>query len=115
MYLKRDTIKSLKTGARLGRVSIRQRIRRGRLGTRVAQHVRLPPYFLEIAHHIHPDLNQKSIFGFCLRTYVLGSIDARFGTKQVGRAPYDPPGGEELKLQTAAVAAVEAGVNASMA
>jgi hypothetical protein len=39
----------------------------------------------------------------------------RYRTHQVGRAAYDPPNGAELKLQTASVSAVEAGVNASMA
>jgi beta-carotene hydroxylase len=69
----------------------------------------------KIGHRIHPDLNQQSIFGFCLRTYLLGAFSERFRTKQIGRAAYDPPNGVELKLETAAVSAVEAGVNASMA
>jgi beta-carotene hydroxylase len=69
----------------------------------------------KIAHLIAPELNQKSIFGYCLNAYLLGIFSERFRTKQVGRAPYDPPQGGEVNLQTAAVAAVEAGVNASMA
>jgi|HubBroStandDraft_4_1064222.scaffolds.fasta_scaffold13552_3 beta-carotene hydroxylase len=69
----------------------------------------------KIAHLIHPDLNQQSIFGFCLKTYLLGAFSERFRTKQIGRAAYDPPNGVELKLETASVSAVEAGVNASMA
>jgi fatty acid desaturase len=69
----------------------------------------------KIAHLIHPELNQQSIFGFCLKAYLLGMFSSRFRTKQIGRAPFDPPTGEELKLETASVAAVEAGVNASMA
>jgi len=69
----------------------------------------------KIAHLIHPDLNQASIFGYCVKAYLLGIFSERFRTKQVGRAPYDVPGGGELKLTTAEVSAVEAGVNATMA
>ncbi len=76
---------------------------------------KLPEAHAKIAHRIHPDLNQASIFGFCLRAYLLGAISDRYRTKQVGRAPYDPPDGSDLKLETASVAAEEAGVNASMA
>jgi fatty acid desaturase len=76
---------------------------------------KLPEAHAKIAAFIHPELNQKSIFGFCLRAYLLGAFSDRFRTHQVGRAPYDPPDGSEINLDTAAVAAVEAGVNASMA
>jgi len=76
---------------------------------------KLPEAHAKIAHLIDPALNQPSIFGFCIRSYLLGAFSERFRTKQVGRAPYDPPDGVELKLKTAAVAAVEVGVNASMA
>jgi beta-carotene hydroxylase len=69
----------------------------------------------KIANLVDPALNQASIFGYCIKAYLLGIFDARFRTKQVGRAPYDPPGGGELKLATAEVSAVEAGVNATMA
>jgi fatty acid desaturase len=69
----------------------------------------------KIAHLIHPDLNQRSIIGYCFNAYILGTFSGRFRTKQVGRAPYDPPSGEAVKVETAAVSAVEAGVNASMA
>jgi len=76
---------------------------------------KLPEAHAKIAHLIHPDLNQQSIFGFCLKAYLLGAFNERYRTRQVGRAPFDPPNGVELKLETAAVSAVEAGVNASMA
>jgi beta-carotene hydroxylase len=69
----------------------------------------------KIAHLIDPELNQPSIFGYCIKAYLLGIFSQRFRTKQVGRAPYDPPDGSELSLRTAEVAAVEAGVNATMA
>ena len=76
---------------------------------------KLPEAHAKIAHLIHPDLNQGSIFGFCIRSYVLGFFNERYRTHQVGRAAYEPPDGGEIQLQTASVAAVEAGVNASMA
>ncbi|HET9959528.1 MAG TPA: hypothetical protein VFQ61_33785, partial [Polyangiaceae bacterium] len=60
------------------------------------------------------DLNQHSILAFCFNTYFLGLFSDRFKTHQIGRAPYDAPG-SELDLRTAEVAAVEQGVNASMA
>jgi beta-carotene hydroxylase len=76
---------------------------------------KLPEAHAKIAEFIDPALNQKSIFGFCLTAYLLGAFSERFRTRQVGRPPYDPPDGAALKLQTASVSAVEAGVNASMA
>ena len=30
---------------------------------------------------IHPSLNVRSLFGFCVENYLLGSFSARFGTK----------------------------------
>jgi fatty acid desaturase len=76
---------------------------------------KLPEAHAKIAHLIHPDLKQASIFGYCIRAYLLGIFSERFRTKQVGRPPYEPPDGGEVKLVTASVSAVEAGVNASMA
>jgi beta-carotene hydroxylase len=76
---------------------------------------KLPELHAKIAPEIDPELCQESIFWFCINAYLLGAIHERFRTKQVGRAPYDPPDGSEVLLRTAAVSAVEAGVNASMA
>ncbi|MBV9948449.1 MAG: fatty acid desaturase, partial [Myxococcales bacterium] len=78
---------------------------------------KLPAAHAKIAHLIHPELNQASIFGFCLKAYLLGIFDSRFRTKQIGRAPYDPPTGEAPRVETATseVSAVEAGINATMA
>jgi fatty acid desaturase len=67
----------------------------------------------KIAHLVDPELNQQSIFGFCFKAYLFGIFSERFRTRQVGRAPYDPPGGGKVALKTAEVSAVEAGVNAS--
>ena len=76
---------------------------------------KLPEAHAKIAHLIDPALNQHSIWGFCLRSYVLGFLSEKYRTRQVGRAPYDPPDGSAVRLETASVSAVEAGVNASMA
>lgn len=76
---------------------------------------KLPEAHAKIAHLIDPALNQPSIFGYCIKAYLLGIFSDRFRTKQVGRAPYNPPDGGQVKLVTAAVAAVEVGVNATMA
>jgi fatty acid desaturase len=46
---------------------------------------RLPQLHAAIAPRIHPALCQASIFGFCLRVYLLGALAPRFRTRQVGR------------------------------
>jgi len=74
-----------------------------------------PAAHAKIAAEIDPELCQQSIFWFCIKSYLLGIFFERFRTKQVGRAPYDPPDGAGLDLTTASVQAAEAGVNASMA
>jgi fatty acid desaturase len=75
---------------------------------------KLPEAHAKVAHLIDPELNQASIFGFCLKAYLFGIFSEQYRTKQIGRAPYDPPDGSAVKLETAAVPVVEAGVNASM-
>ncbi len=74
----------------------------------------LPAMHEKIADQIDPALNQASIFGFCIRSYLLGAFSSRFRTKQVGRSADSPPEGE-LSLQTAEVGAEDLGVNAQMA
>jgi fatty acid desaturase len=76
---------------------------------------KLPEAHAKIAHLIDPALNEATIIDYALRVYFLGAVFSRFRTKQIGRAAWDPPEGGELKLETASVAAEEAGVNASMA
>jgi fatty acid desaturase len=76
---------------------------------------KLPEAHAKIAHLVDPSLNDSTIIDYTLRAYVLGLFSDRYRTHQVGRAAYDPPQGGEVNLETASVAAVEAGVNASMA
>ena len=71
-----------------------------------------------IAAEIHPDLNQRSFWLWVAKTYFLAPIFPSLGTKQIGRAPFDPPVGGRITAAKAATAtvgeAVEAGVNAQM-
>ncbi len=52
---------------------------------------KLPAVHAKLAPHIDPELCQPSIFGFCLRTYLLGAALPSFRTRQIGRAAYDAP------------------------
>jgi len=79
-----------------------------------AHWTRLPALFAEISAQVHPDLQPRSFWWFCMRSYVLSLIMPSFGTKQIGRAPFDSPTGEVASLRSADVDAVESGVNAVM-
>jgi beta-carotene hydroxylase len=48
----------------------------------------LPELHAKIAPHIHPDLQQRSFFGWCFKVYVLALFVPSCGTRQVGRAPF---------------------------
>lgn len=45
----------------------------------------------EIEANIDPSLNQANLAKWMINSYVLSLFSAKFGTHQVGRAPYDPP------------------------
>jgi fatty acid desaturase len=49
----------------------------------------LPAIHASIAPHIHPELNQRSILGYLVRTYVLAPFHARFRPHQIGRPAYE--------------------------
>jgi beta-carotene hydroxylase len=53
---------------------------------------KLPERHARIEAAILPELKQKSIWGFCLRSYLLGAFSRRFRTRQLGRAPFDAQG-----------------------
>ncbi len=62
----------------------------------------LPELHRAIAEQINPELNQGSIAGYLLRTYLLGPFSPRFRPNQIGRAAYDAPAGEgELEAAAA--------------
>jgi beta-carotene hydroxylase len=69
----------------------------------------------KIEIEIHPELRPHSFWWFCFRVYVLALVMPRFGTRQIGRAPFDCPTGDTGPLKTDEVDAVESGVNAVMA
>ncbi|HEX9296035.1 MAG TPA: fatty acid desaturase [Polyangiaceae bacterium] len=75
----------------------------------------LPALHAKIQAEIHPELKPRSFWWFCLRVYVLALFMPRFGTRQIGRAPFDCPTGDAGPLKTADVDAVDSGVNAAMA
>lgn len=59
----------------------------------------LPKLHAEIEHNIHPDLNIESFSLWFFKVYFVAILFPKYGTQQIGRAPYDPPGaGEESNL-----------------
>jgi beta-carotene hydroxylase len=76
---------------------------------------RLPEAHAKIAGQIDAELNQCSMSWFILKQFILAKFWPQFGTQQVGRAPFDPPGGPTRSLEADEVDLGEAGTNASMA
>jgi len=76
---------------------------------------KLPEFHAQIEGEIHPDLRPRSFWWFVFRVYVLAPVMPRFGTRQIGRAPFDSPSGDAGPPKTADVDAVESGINAVMA
>ncbi len=66
----------------------------------------------KIADKINPELNQKSLFWYWFKQYVLTPFAPSLGTKQIGRAPFDT-GKEQLDISTAEVGLGESGTNAA--
>lgn len=75
---------------------------------------KLPEAHARIAGQIDPRLCHTSMWAFVFRQYVLAPFSPRFGTTQVGRAPYDVPGGEPVTLESADVEVGDAGTNTQM-
>ena len=48
----------------------------------------------KIEAEIHPDLKPRSFWWFCLKRTCWRRCSRGFGTKQIGRAPFDPPTGD---------------------
>lgn len=76
---------------------------------------KLPEAHAKLAPLIHPDLVQRSFWGYCVKQFLVAPFVPSLGTKQVGRAPFDPPGGGELSLAAGDVDAADLGANASIA
>jgi fatty acid desaturase len=75
----------------------------------------LAEHHARIDAEIDPALKHRSMWWFFAKNYVLALFVPALGTKQVGRAPFDPPGGGNVDLTTDDVAAAEVGENAAMA
>jgi beta-carotene hydroxylase len=74
----------------------------------------LPEAHAKIEAQIHPALKPNSFFAWCFDSYVLALFSPRFGTQQVGRAPFAPPTGEKADVTFSdQLEAVDRGINAS--
>jgi beta-carotene hydroxylase len=74
----------------------------------------------EIADKVDPALNWRSFWWWVFRGYVITAFLPSLETKQIGRAPFDPPAGKRVAMReqgpmTDSVDALEAGNNAQMA
>jgi fatty acid desaturase len=69
----------------------------------------------ELAPNIDKRLVHRSMWWFFFQQYVLALFFPKLGTVQVGRAPFDPPDGKAVVIQTDEVDLGEAGTNAAMA
>jgi fatty acid desaturase len=72
----------------------------------------LPEAHARVAHLIDPALNEHSITRYCLRHYLLGIFDARYGTEPLNRAaravpPRGRPARAALRLARSAAGALE--------
>ncbi len=75
----------------------------------------LPAAHARIADQIDPALCQRNLPWFMLKQFVLAHVWPQLGTKQVGRAPFDPPAGNVLVIATDDIELGEAGTNTGMA
>lgn len=75
----------------------------------------LPRAHAALAPKIHPALIEGSVFWYWAKCYLLAPFWPRFRTVQIGRAPFEPPGGEAPDTTTVEVPLAEAGENVSFA
>ena len=61
----------------------------------------LPEKHAPLAPLIHPDLVEGSLLWYFAKNYVLAPFVPRFGSTQIGRAPFDPPDGSTPNTATA--------------
>ncbi|HEY4159478.1 MAG TPA: fatty acid desaturase [Polyangiaceae bacterium] len=67
-----------------------------------------------IAPHIDPALIESSLAWYWFREYFVALFVPSLGSKQIGRAPFDPPDGKAVNIESADVDVGEAGTNAQM-
>ena len=75
---------------------------------------KLPELHAALAPKIDPQLCHYSMWFYFFRQYVVATFIPSLGTKQVGRAGYDPPDGRKVDLTSDDVDQAEAGTNAPM-
>lgn len=80
-----------------------------------AHWTQLPELHARVADQIHPDLNERNMWWYWIKQYALRPFSSRFGTQQVGRAPFEPPGGDAVDLACDEVEIGDAGTNAARA
>jgi len=69
----------------------------------------------ELAPKIDPALIERNLWWYWFRQYALAPLFPSLGTRQVGRAPFDPPDGKPVDVVNSAdVELGEAGTNAQM-
>lgn len=73
---------------------------------------KLPEAHAKLAPLIHPELVQRSFWWYCIRQFLVAPFFPSLGTKQIGRAPFDPPDGIQASLAAGDVDAAEIGTNA---
>jgi fatty acid desaturase len=61
----------------------------------------LPKIHASIAAGIDPELNQPSIVGYLVKTYLLGKVSKRFQPHQIGRPAYEAPAVVEAQASAA--------------
>ncbi len=67
-----------------------------------------------LAPHVHRDLLQTSVWWYWFRQYALAPLFPSLGSKQLGRAGFEPADGEQVVLEAGDVELGEAGTNAQM-
>jgi beta-carotene hydroxylase len=75
---------------------------------------KIPQAHAKIADKIDPALCQRNLLKYMFRQFVLAPLWPAHGTQQVGRAPFDPPDGQPLVLESDDVELGEAGTNTEM-
>jgi fatty acid desaturase len=74
----------------------------------------LPALHAKLAPHIHRELVCRSFWWWIAKHLIFSIAVPSWRTKQIGRAPFDPPTGEKVVVATAGVEALDAGTNAQM-
>lgn len=75
---------------------------------------KLPEEHAALAPKIDPQLKHQSMWFYFFRQYALATFIPSLGTKQVGRAGFEPPDGKTVDLTSDDVDSAEAGTNAQM-